>query len=345
MIISLGFFQFGYAQEKPVTQTEYVKMLYALQKNPGGATAIVDALRRRGINFPLTDGLRGLTRSKSSNNEELKRTIEEAERRRQDPTASKPPEALEAKELLDKTRKNTLEAVEEMPDFVVKQLVSRSSSFAGTGNWKSRDNIAIAVSYSEKEGEQYKVLAINGAQVNAERGRNYAGLNGSTTSGEFVETLKRIFAKESKTEFTVLTTDSIRGRRTFVFEYRIDIENNKERGLIYQRYLATVVATGEKGRVWIDVEKSRVLRIDNELTDIPATFQITAFQSSIDYDWVTIADQTYLLPVLSDARFTIKREGFSEQSRNLVRFKNYQKFGTEVKVVEEDSEPVPEEKP
>ena len=77
---------FAFAQEtppKPLTQAEYVKLLYDVQRNPGKKDELVEAIRRRGIVFQLTDGLRSLTRSKGKNDSELQRTLEEAERRRQ----------------------------------------------------------------------------------------------------------------------------------------------------------------------------------------------------------------------------------------------------------------------
>ena len=130
VFIILSFVQAVFAQEKPLTQAEYVKMLYALQKNPGGKSGIVEALRKRGINFVVTDGLRSLTRSKGANDDELKRALEEAERRRQDPVGTKLPSAVEVSGILEKTRANTQNDVEEMPDFVVKQVITRSESFA-----------------------------------------------------------------------------------------------------------------------------------------------------------------------------------------------------------------------
>ena len=345
LLLLLTIFQFGYAQEKPVTQTEYVKMLYALQKNSGGAAAIVDALRRRGINFPLTDGLRGLTRSKSSNNEELKRTIEEAERRRQNPDTSKLPSVKDADIILEKTRENTLALLADMPDFVVKQLITRSEAYAGTGNWRPYDNLIIAVSYSTERGEQYKVLSKNGVQVNTETSNNYNGLDGATSGGEFVEDLKKIFKPESKTQFELLTTDLQRNRKSVVFQYEIAIENNKDGGVGLKGANYQSSPAGEKGRIWIDREDFRVLRIEYQLTDIAPTFPVKAVTKFIDYDQVEIAGEKYLLPILSDFRGTVESSNKRFESRNVIRFKNYQKFGTEVKVVEEDSEPVPEEKP
>ena len=55
-----------FAQEKALTQAEYVKMLYAIQKTPAVKAEIVDALRQRGIDFVLTDGIRALTRTKGA---------------------------------------------------------------------------------------------------------------------------------------------------------------------------------------------------------------------------------------------------------------------------------------
>jgi hypothetical protein len=320
-------------------------MLYALQKNPSSKQILADAVRKRGIAFELTDGLRGLTRSKSGNDEDLKRALEEAERRRSNPAAAKLPNEKEAAEILEKTRKNTLTAVEEMPDFVVKQLVNRSAAYAGTNNWKPLDNIAIAVSYSEKEGEQYKVLAINGSPVNAEKGSNYGGLYGSTTAGEFVKNLKKVFESQSKTEFTVKETDLIRNQQAVVFEYKIDINNNKGGGLGYEKYIAMSVPAGEVGKIWVDVKTFRVLRMEFKYTDIPQNFPIKAFQKSIDYDWIEIGGQKYLLPILSDAKFTTLDNEVLLQDRNLIRFRNYQKYGTEVIILDDDTEPIQEEKP
>jgi hypothetical protein len=336
-------------QEKPLTQAEYVKMLYAVQKDPSEKASLIDALRKRGIDFVVTDGLRGLTRSKSSNDEDLKHALEEAGRRHADPEAAKLPPPKDAANVLEKTRGNTLASLEDMPDFVVKQIITRSASYAGTGNWKPLDTMVVAVSYSTEKGEQYKVLALDGAPVESEKGSNYSNMPGSTTGGEFVEALQKLFKPESKTKFNILTTDTIRGRACLVYDYEILVENAKdgvgfktERGA--KDFTFTTVPAGEKGRIWIDRKDGRILRIAYQATDIPKDFQVRAFENSIDYDWVAIADEKFLLPVLSDAKFTSAEGGKLFQSRNLIRFKNYQRYGTEVKILDDDVKPEPETK-
>jgi hypothetical protein len=96
-------------------------------------------------------------------------------------------------------------------------------------------------------------------------------------------------------------------------------------------------------------------------TEIEPDFPVKKLDKRIDYDWVTIADKKYLLPVEAEAIFTAESpETFYDphremrvtevrtfQSRNLIRFRNYQKYGSEVKIIEDidDFEDEPEKKP
>ena len=338
--------QFAPGQATPLSQQEYVKMLYAAEKDPGVRNDIVDALRKRGIGFAVTDGIRSLTRTKGANNDELKRALEEAERRRRDPVGTRLPSESESNSILEKTRANTRNVVEEMPDFVVKQLITRSEAFAGTGNWRPYDNLVIAVSYSSEKGEQYRVLAKNGAPVSdSVQASNYNGLDGATSGGEFVEDLQKVFQTDSKTRFSLLTTDLIRGRRAVVYDYEIDIENNKGGGVGLKGPVFRSTPAGQKGKIWIDRDTFRVLRIEYQLTDIESDFPVKAVTKSIDYDIVEIAGEKHLMPMISDFRGTVESSGRRFESRNLIRFRNYQKYGTDVRILEDDIKPDPEPVP
>lgn len=330
--------------QKPLSQTEYVKMLYALEKNPGKKDEIVEAIRKRGIDFQLTDGLRGLTRSKGRNDSDLQRTLETAARRRENPAAAKLPSEKEAAEIIEKTRTNTLAAVEGMPDFTVKQLIGRGYAYAGTNNWKSQDKLVIAVNYSQTKGEQYRVLAINGVPVSAETKDSYDDLDGSTSRGEFVTSLEKIFDKDSKTEFGIVDTDTIRNRQTLIYSYKILLENNKGGGVALKDASGLSAAAGQEGKIWIDRNTLRVLRIEYKLTDIPSDFPVKSVTKFIDYDLVDIGGNKYLLPTLSDFRGVVKGSDAAFESRNIIRFKNYQRYGAEVKISDDDEEVI-EEKP
>ena len=341
------------AQEKPLTQAEYVKLLYDLDKNPQKRDEVIKTVRRRGISFPVTDGLRSLTSIKSRGDAELKKTLEEAGRRQANPTASQLPNAKESTELLTKAREATLAAVEEMPDFVVKQLIQRAASYAGTNNFRNLDRLVVAVSYRSpdveggKGAEEYRVLSIDGVpQATPQVKSSYEEVGGTSSTGEFVTVLATIFKPESETKFEAIDTDTIRGRRAIVYGFEINVDKKPEFITVAgSGVLNNSTVSGMRGKIWIDRETARVLRVESIATDIPADFPVTAASRAIDYDWVTIADEKYLLPSLSDVRLTSRYGKQMYETRNLIRFKEYQKYGSEVKVLDDDEAPPPQETP
>lgn len=340
---SLLFAQGSTVQQKPLTQSEYVKMLYDLEKNPKKADEVIEVVRTRGIGFVLTDGMRSLTTSKSRNNSELKRALEEAERRRSNPEAAKLPNQQEISEILTKAREATLNAVEEMPDFVVKQQIQRSAAFAGTNNFRNLDRLVVAVSYRADGKEEYKVLSVNGILQNNPTTKNsYEQVGGTSSTGEFVTVLAKIFKPESNTKFEIADTDLIKGRRTVVFYYSIE-RDKAQQSLIAAGYFNDSTITGMKGKIWIDRENFRVLKIESEATEIPDSFPIRSAKRVIDYDWVKISDEDYLLPSLSDVRLTLRQSRDVFETRNVIRFKDYQKYGSEVRILDGDEEEVKDE--
>lgn len=334
----------AFAQDKPLNQAEYVRMLYTLEKSPATRPDIVEALRKRGIDFVVTDGLRGLTRSKGANDDELKRALEEAGRRLQNPAASQPPSSEEASALLENTTKNTLAAVGDMPDFVVKQQIQRSWAFAGTNNFKNLDRLVVAVSYRSTGEENYKVLSLNGIlRSNTEARQSYEDTGGTSSTGEFVNMLATIFKPESLTKFETIDSDLIRGRRAVMYEFAVERSRARQTVTYSGRLMDNTAVTGMKGRVWIDRIDARVLRLESEATEIPPGFPIRTATRTIDYEWVKIDGVSYLLPSLSDVRLTSPGpESKLLENRNVIRFKDYQKYGTDVKILDEDIKPEPE---
>jgi len=332
-------------QEKPLTSQEFVGLLYMIPRNPDKRDELIEEIRRRGIGFALTDGMRSLVSTKSGNDALLRRTLEEAERRRVNPTASALPSETEARELLERTRNVTLAAANAMPDFLVKQIIKRSYAFGTTGTWKPHDNITLAVGYRANAGEEYRLLTLNGMPVpdevrNSSDYTKYAP--GATSSGvEYVSSVANLFKPESQAEFKVVDTDTIQNRRTVVYEYSVKKENSTLQ-LIAAGARAVV---GSRGRLWIDRELDRVLRFEQIATEIPGDFPMTAASTLIDYDWVTINERKYLLPTHSVVLITSREAQQIVQDRNDIRFRSYQKYGAELKVIDEvgeEDEPVPE---
>ncbi|HEX8139261.1 MAG TPA: hypothetical protein VF544_16990 [Pyrinomonadaceae bacterium] len=334
----------------PITSQELVRLVQQLPAHPEKRDELIEEIRRRGINFELTTGLRGVVASKSGNDALLRRTLEEAARRRLNPVASTLPPEAEARDLLQRTRTVTLAASEAMPDFIVKQLITRAYSRAGLNNWTVSDRLSIAVSFRSSVGEEYKLLTVNGLPPSAEirEGSVFEQLGGASSTGEYVSRLATLFLDESQTDFKAVDTDTLRGRRTIVYEYVIKKANSRailsygERGQPQQQ-----TRVGDRGRIWVDRELNRVLRLESISTEIPAEFPITEASRTIDYDWVPIAERPYLLPTRAEVLMTSRYGDQLIQSRNEIRFRGYQKFGAEVKIIEdvdEDEEPPPDNK-
>jgi len=332
-------------QGPPLTNQEFVQLLYQLPKHPEAKDKLVDDLRKRGIAFPLTDGLRSLVATKSGNDATLQRTLAEADRRRSNPVVASLPPTTEGLELLERTRKATLGAAEKMPDYLVKQQIARSHAYGQSKNWAVYDRLSIAVRYRQTAGEDYKLLSINGLPATQDQSYGMK-LGGTISMGEYVTALSEVFRPDSRAEFNMVDTDTLRGRRTIVYEYEVKKQFSHqtlgwgEGGSLRQQTIA-----GYRGRIWIDRENNRVLRLEEISTEIDPGFPITAANTLIDYEWVAINEKEHLLPSRAVVQLTSRDRGQTEETRNEILFRGYRKFGAEVKIIDIDEKDFPPDKP
>ena len=344
-LFALSAFAQDTAPGTPLTSRELVSLVYQLPKHPEQLDEIVAEIRKRGIGFPLTDGMRSLVATKSGSDALLRRTLEEAERRRANPKVETLPSETEANDLLALTKTITLGAAGAMPDFIVRQLIRRSVAYGNTANWLPQDTLTIAVSYHQPAGEEYKLLTVNGMPPSrdAKAGSEYGDyVGGASSTGEYVTGLANLFKDEAHATFKMVDTDVLRGQRTIVYEYEVLLPYST---LNLRAGKSAVATVGSRGRVWIDREQDRVLRFEQIATEIPADFPIRAASATIDYDWVKINERPYLLPSHADILITSLYNRQLEQSRNDIRFRGYQKFGAELKIIDEVDEEPPPEKP
>ncbi len=328
----------------PLTSQELVSLVYQLPRHPEQRDRLVEEIRKRGIGFPLTDGMRSLVAAKSGSDATLRRTLEEAERRRANPKTETLPSTTEADELLALTKKITLGAAGAMPDFLVRQLIKRSVAYGSTANWMPDDTLSIAVSYHQPAGEEYKLLTVNGMPPSkeAKAGSEYGDyVGGASSTGEYVTGLANLFKDETRATFKMVDTDVLRGQRTIVYEFEVQLPYST---LTLKAAKNSVASVGSRGRVWIDREQNRVLRFEQIATEIPADFPIRAASSIVDYDWVKINERPYLLPSHADIFITsLYKDRQLVQSRNDIRFRNYQKYGAEIKIIDDDEYAPPDQ--
>lgn len=325
--------------EKPLTSPELVHLVYQLPKHPDQRDEVVNEIRKRGIGFPLTDGMRSLVEAKSGSDAVLRRTLEEAERRRANPATAARPTEKEGNEVLTQTSAITLAAANAMPDFIVKQLIKRSFALGTTSNWQPQDTLTVGVSYRQTMGEQYKVLAVNGVPPpEVKEGSQYdrSVPSGATSTGQYVTALASLFKEDSRTTFKMVDTDVLRGQRTVVYEYEVQRQYSS---LTLKADTNLEANVGSRGRIWIERERNRVLRFEQIATEIPPDFPIKAASTLVDYDWVKINETPYLLPIHAELLITELVQGRQAvQSRNAILFRGYQKFGAELTIIDDDVE-------
>jgi hypothetical protein len=90
------------------------------------------------------------------------------------------------------------------------------------------------------------------------------------------------------------------------------------------------VVAGYSGSIWIDTESKRALRIESSSEEIPAGFPVTLAESAIEYDWVPIGGERYLLPV--HAEVLLGWDAQKIYTKNVIVFRDYRRFEAKIKI-------------
>ncbi|MBL8151638.1 MAG: hypothetical protein JNN15_17060 [Blastocatellia bacterium] len=230
--------------------------------------------------------------------------------------------------MIEQARYHALKYSSELPNFIVRQRVSRFTRDPRTGRWTPRDTLDIEVTYENTKGETYRMIAINGKATKS----RYEEVGGASSAGEFGSILLAIFNPSSKAKFKQGPEEKIGGRTATVFDFRVETENSSNQ--VTETRTGETVTSGYAGSVWIDQETKRVLRIEQAANDLPPDFPITVAESAVDYSWVSISGEMYLLP--KKAELIIGSDVDRAYSRNVIEFIDYRKFETDIKIGTDD---------
>jgi hypothetical protein len=255
------------------------------------------------------------------------RPATEAQTPKEEDRAAARAAALARLPLLEQARYHAAEFVEELPNFIVTQFVTRSVRAPERKDWQVEDKLEVELTYRAKKGEQFKLLRLNGKPTQL----SYEQLGGATSSGEFGSILAALFAPQSKAEFKEVKRETFHGRQTVLYDFRV--KKAFSRNQITDKSSGRTVTAGYQGSVWIEVETGRVLRVEQSADDIQSGFPITLAESAVEYDWVTIAGKRYLMPVYAEV--IIGRDSERFYSRNVIELRNYQIFDTDLKILPE----------
>jgi len=234
-----------------------------------------------------------------------------------------PPDSIEQKRILAEVTDRARNYIASLPNFICLQVTRRYGDVSGLENYRLIDTIAERLSYNEQR-EDYKVVSING--IPATPGARHDQKNGASSSGEFGSILREIFAPETQTKFDWERWATLRGKRMYVFNFRVS-QTHSEYSIYSEAVKRTVVAAYH-GLVYADRDTKMVMRIKLEVEGLPTDFPIQSVDLDMNYDFTKISGQEYLLPLKSEIR---SREG-RFLSKNEVEFRMYNRFGAETNI-------------
>jgi hypothetical protein len=252
----------------------------------------------------------------------------------QAPVVIPAPDSIEQKRILAEITQNALAYTENLPNFLCEEVTRRHGDPTGQENWRLIDTIQERLSYFEHK-EDYKVVAVNNQLVTT---MTHDQLGGATSAGEFGSMLAEIFSPETDTSFDWERWATLRGRRMYVFSFRV--RQSRSQYSIEERESRRRIIAGYHGLIYADRQTGMVMRIFLECDDIPADFPIQKVSLDLNYDFIKVSDQEFVLPLRADLR--------SRQGRflvwNQIEFHLYRKFGTESTIKFDIEDAVPDDK-
>jgi len=235
---------------------------------------------------------------------------------------------------LEETRTAVRDYLEELPDFICQQMVERYYDFEARGAWEKADVLTYELTYNRRR-ETYKPLNAVGRPVT----RPLEQTGGAYSTGDFASGLASLFDPETRTQFKPAGKDRLGTRPTILYDFTVDQEFSK---LSVTAEGARTIIVGYSGTIWVDEETRQVLRIDQAVDRLPAGYPVTNSESSVDYDTIKLRglEVEFLLPIR--AEFIIADRRQRKYFRNLLSFKFYRKFETDIRIIDDAAEPPPE---
>ena len=243
------------------------------------------------------------------------------------------PTDKEQKQILAELRDYALNYTKSLPNFICTQITRRHVDPTGTESWISDGTVQEHLSYADGH-EDYKVVLVDNQPTTISHDK----VKGNKSSGEFGSMLAEVFDPESHTDFTWDHWATLRGRRMYVFFFRVPQAYSKY--AIHDEQSGQTIVPGYHGLIYASRDAGVVMRITLECDNIPPGFPVQQAGEVLDYDLQKIADREYVLPLKADLRSRAGRV----LAWNEIEFRLYRKFGTETAITFDTPDPIPEDK-
>ena len=245
--------------------------------------------------------------------------------------------SIKADPFIEEVRKTVKDYVDGLPDFICTQEVERFIDTDGSGAWQRMDALRFELTYNRKN-ETYKPVAGNGL-LGPPRASLAAG---ASSAGEFASALDDLFDPKTETYFVAAGKEKLGQHQAVIYDYHVSQPKSK---LSVGINSEPPFIAAYSGSIWIDAETKQVLRIEQAIEDPPAQYRTFSGDKIIDYELVKLrgTEVEVLLPVKAEVMMLTRAQ--KSYSRNVIYFKFYRKFETDIKFVTSDEEEKKPEKP
>ena len=231
--------------------------------------------------------------------------------------------SADADPILQRARDTEASMDRALPDFLCTEVVKRYADAGRRTQWKLRDTLSAEVFYSRERGESYRDIRVDGRPTQ----KTWPELGGDVSTGEFGSLLHSLLANRD-TEFQFIGDDRLNGVAAREFGFRVGRAQSDWKVLSDYQFIFPPY----RGRIWLERERNRVLRIERTAEEIPPAFPLSSVEGEVDFSEVRLgsAAAAYLLPSHAETRVCV-RDGRG-CSRKTIEFRGYRKFTGESKI-------------
>jgi hypothetical protein len=224
-------------------------------------------------------------------------------------------------ELIERARATATSFAAKLPNYICQQTTTRYNSERTPVNWVRQDVVSAALVY-ENGKEDYRDIAIDGKP---QTGKQMMDIRGNTSTGEFATVLLDVLHASTGAVFK-LRSKSIAGGEA-IYDFQVP-QARSHWSIMTTR---GVVTPGYRGTLWINPETGRVMRLEWQAVDLPSDFMLQSMQSSVDYAYVELGAERFLMAKHSEALLCYRASTMCQ--RNVIDWKEYHLYQSESKLI------------
>lgn len=245
------------------------------------------------------------------------------------------PSYQEQQKIIEEAQNNALNYAKQLPDFICLQVtrryIDRHYKPGTEGSWSPSDRLAEKLTYFEQQ-EKYEAISHNDTSL---YGKQADSFGGALSRGDWGTLLREIFDPASDAEYHWERWTTLDSKHWFhVYTYSIDQAHSHE--TISHDNVERVTAAFH-GEIFVQEGPNVIWRITVD-PDPPATFPVQNIHEQIDYRFVALSGQEFLLPV--NGSVVMRADGVG--SKNEIDFRSYRKYSADTSITFGDADKDPD---